>query len=117
MTCSTAVTGCQLLFRSNLNPADPTMSGEIHRVGAAVLFTSLPLAAWALSTRLRAEPRWLAVAPAVRHGAIAGAMTAAAFGTAQLVGWLPAGLLQRVALFAEFLIIATVAIALRRAVR
>jgi hypothetical protein len=105
-----------LVFRSNLSAADPTVSGEIHRAGGAVLFASLPLAAWALSARLRTEPRWLTVVPALRRGAIAGVVTAAAFGTAQIIGWLPVGLLERVALLAEFLIVATVAIALRRTV-
>ena len=106
-----------LLFRSNVSAVDPTVSGQIHRVGGAVLFTSLPLAAWTLSTRLRAEPRWLAAASTLRRGAIAGVVTAAAFGTSQVVGWLPIGLLERLALSAEFVIIATVASALRRAVR
>jgi len=104
-----------LFFRSNFSAADTTVSGEIHRAGGAVLFTSLPLAAWVLSTRLRAEPHWLAVALPLRRGAIAGVVTAAAFGAAQLVGWLPIGLLERAALLAEFLIVATVATALRRA--
>ena len=45
-----------LFFRSNSSAADTTVSGEIHRAGGAVLFTSLPLAAWALSNRLRAAP-------------------------------------------------------------
>ncbi|MCR6489177.1 DUF998 domain-containing protein [Amycolatopsis sp. OK19-0408] len=106
-----------LCFRSNFSAADPTVSGEIHRFGGAVLFASLPLAAWTLSARLRAEPRWRAAAPALRRGAIAGVVTAAAFGAAQVVGWLPAGLLERFALLAEFLIVATMALALRRAAR
>jgi hypothetical protein len=106
-----------VLFRSNLSAAVPTTSGEIHRIGGGVLFATLPSAAWALSTRLRGESRWLHVAPALRRGAVAGVVTAAAFGVAQLVGWLPAGLLERIALLAEFLIIATVATALRRVVR
>lgn len=104
-----------LVFRSSLSAAEPTVSGEIHRAGGAVLFASLPLAAWTLSARLRAEPRWLAAAPALRRCAIAGVVTAAAFGAAQVVGWLPAGLLERAALVAEFLIVATMATALRRA--
>ncbi len=106
-----------LLFRSNVSAVDPTMSGQIHRVGGAVLFTSLPLAAWTLSTRLRAERRWLAAASTLRRGAIAGVVTAAAFGTSQVVHWLPIGLLERIALLAEFVIIAGVAITLRRVVR
>ncbi|GAB3164132.1 DUF998 domain-containing protein [Amycolatopsis stemonae] len=103
-----------LVFRSNVSTADVTVSGEVHRAGGAVLFASLPLAAWALSTRLRAEPRWRALAPALRRAAVAGVVTATAFGLAQLVGWLPAGLLERAALLAEFLIVATTATALRR---
>jgi hypothetical protein len=106
-----------LLFRSNVSAADPTASGEIHRLGGAVLFTSLPLAALALSARLRTDPRWLPAASPLRRGAAAGVVTAAAFGAAQLVGWLPAGLLERAALLAEFVIVATVATALRRVVR
>ncbi len=106
-----------LLFCSNLNAANPTASGEIHRAGGAVLFASLPLAAWTLSTRLRTDTRWLAAAATLRRGAVARAVTAAAFGMAQIVGWLPAGLLERIALLAEFLIIATMATTLRRAVR
>lgn len=106
-----------LLFRSNLTAADPTVSGEIHRAGGAVLFASLPLAAWTLSARLRTDPRWAPAAPALRRGAVAGVVTAAAFGVAQVVGWLPAGLLERVALLAEFVIVATAATSLRRAVR
>ncbi len=106
-----------VLFRSNLSATDPTASGEIHRAGGAVLFASLPLAAWTLSTRLRTDTRWLAAAATLRRGAVAGLVTAAAFGLAQFVGWLPAGLLERVALLAEFLIIATTATALRRAAR
>ncbi|MFJ9778847.1 DUF998 domain-containing protein [Amycolatopsis sp. NPDC101161] len=104
-----------LVFRSNVSAAEPTVSGEIHRAGGAMLFASLPLAAWTLSTRLRAEPRWSGAAPTLRRGALAGVVTAAAFGTAQVVEWLPAGLLERAALLAEFLIVATMAIALRRA--
>jgi hypothetical protein len=106
-----------LLFRSNVSATDPTASGEIHRAGGAVLFASLPLAALALSTRLRTDPRWLPVTSSLRRGATAGVVTAAAFGAAQLIGWLPAGLLERCALLAEFVIVATVATALRRAVR
>ncbi len=104
-----------LLFPSNVSAAEPTVSGEIHRAGGAVLFTSLPLAAWRLSARLRAEARWSTAAPALRRGAVAGIATAAAFGAAQVVGWLPAGLLERVALLAEFVIVTTIALALRRA--
>ena len=106
-----------LVFQSSRSAADPTVSGEIHRAGGAVLFASLPLAAWTLSARLRAEPRWSAAAPALRRGALAGVVTAAAFGTAQVISWLPAGLLERAALLAEFLIVVTMALAERHAAR
>ncbi len=106
-----------LVFRSNVSAAEPTVSGGIHRAGGAVLFASLPLAAWTLSTRLRAESRWVMAAPALRRGAIAGVVTAAAFGAAQVITWLPAGLLERAALLAEFLIVTTIAVALRHAAR
>ncbi|MET8847535.1 DUF998 domain-containing protein [Amycolatopsis sp. NPDC004625] len=113
----TAGVAVVLVFRSNVDAAAPTVSGEIHRAGGAVLFASLPLAAWTLSTRLRAEPRWLAVAPVLRRGAIAGVVTAGGFGAAQVVSWLPAGLFERAALLAEFAIVATMAVVLRRAAR
>lgn len=106
-----------LVFRSNSSASDPTVSGAIHRIGGAVLFASLPLAARLLSDRLRAEPRWVPAAVAIRRGAMAGAVSAGAFGLAQFIGWLPLGLLERVALLAEFTILATVAIAVRRTAR
>ncbi|MEV6825272.1 DUF998 domain-containing protein [Amycolatopsis sp. NPDC051102] len=104
-----------LCFRSNVSAAEPTVSGGLHRAGGAVLFASLPLAAWALSARLRTEPPWTAAAPALRRAAIAGTLTAATFGAAQVISRLPAGFLERAALLAEFSIITTTAITLRRA--
>ncbi|WP_233223679.1 DUF998 domain-containing protein [Amycolatopsis sp. CA-128772] len=106
-----------LVFRSNVSAAEPTVSGEIHRAGGAVLFASPPLAAWTLSTRLHVESRWVTAAPALRRGAIAGVATAAGFSAAQVITWLPAGLLERAALLAEFFIVTTIAVALRRAAR
>lgn len=113
----TAGVAVVLVFRSNIDAAAPTVSGEIHRAAGAVLFTSLPLAAWTLSARLRTEPRWLTAAPVLRRCAIAGVLTAGGFGAAQVVSWLPAGLLERAALLAEFAIIATMAVVLGRAGR
>ncbi|EOD65003.1 DUF998 domain-containing protein, partial [Amycolatopsis vancoresmycina] len=113
--CWTAGIAVVLLFRSNLDAAAPTVSGEIHRAGGAVLFASLPLAAWTLSARLRTEPAWRTAARALRRGAVAGVVTAAAFGMAQVVTWLPGGLFERAALLAEFSIVVTTAMALRRA--
>jgi hypothetical protein len=104
-----------LLFRSNPGSGDVTASGEIHRAGGAVLFASLPAAAWTLSARLRTEPRWSELAITLRRAAVAGVVTAGAFASAQVAGWMPLGLLERVALLAEFLIVTTVATALRRA--
>ncbi|SFW85721.1 DUF998 domain-containing protein [Amycolatopsis australiensis] len=103
-----------LVFPGNVSAANPTVPGEVHRAGGAVLFTSLPLAALALSARLRTEARWVAAGAALRRGATAGMATAAAFGAAQVVAELPAGLLERLALLAEFAIIATTATAARR---
>ncbi|SEG53505.1 Protein of unknown function [Nonomuraea solani] len=55
------------LMMSAIFPTDPgtsqigTLSGEIHRWSAAVVFTALPVAGWSLARRREAAPRWNAV--------------------------------------------------------
>ncbi|MEV0233540.1 DUF998 domain-containing protein [Nonomuraea sp. NPDC050786] len=53
------------LMLSAIFPTDPSpvgsMTGEIHRWAAAVVFTSLPVAGWALARGRAAAPRWNAV--------------------------------------------------------
>jgi hypothetical protein len=106
-----------IVFRGNTSADEPTLHGELHRLGGAVLFSSLPLACWTLARALRARPRWASAATPLRWCAAAGLVTAAAFGLAQVVPALPQGLLERIALSAELLILVTAAIVTRRAAR
>ncbi|GAA4911048.1 hypothetical protein HD597_008160 [Nonomuraea thailandensis] len=61
------VAGAAGLMMSAIFPTDPgtsqigTVSGEIHRWSAAVVFTSLPVAGWILAKGRAAAPRWNAV--------------------------------------------------------
>ncbi len=100
-----------VLFEGNASVTESTVHGEIHRFGGALLFTSLPLACHALS---RHHPSW---ARRLRFSALAGMITAAAFGLAQIVPTLPQGLLERIALAADLGILVTVALAVRSAER
>ncbi|MEV0378827.1 DUF998 domain-containing protein [Nonomuraea sp. NPDC050643] len=59
--------GAAGLMMSAIFPTDPgtsqigTLSGEIHRWSAAVVFTALPVAGWTLARRRETAPRWNAV--------------------------------------------------------
>ncbi|MEV4573292.1 DUF998 domain-containing protein [Nonomuraea jabiensis] len=59
--------GAAGLMMSAIFPTDPgdsqvgSLSGEIHRWAAAVVFTSLPVAGWTLARGRAAAPRWNAV--------------------------------------------------------
>ncbi|TMR22998.1 DUF998 domain-containing protein [Nonomuraea turkmeniaca] len=59
--------GAAGLMMSAIFPTDPgtsqvgSLSGEIHRWSAAVVFTSLPVAGWTLARGRAAAPRWNAV--------------------------------------------------------
>jgi hypothetical protein len=97
--------------------AGHTLSGQLHRFGGAVLFTCLPVACWILARSLRPDPRWAGVAAWVRRFAATVLVSAALFGVAQLVPWLPKGLLERVALSAEMALLVVLAMAVRRATR
>jgi hypothetical protein len=106
-----------LLFRGNVSADSPTVHGEIHRLGGAVLFGSLPLACRALARTLRGRTEWARAARSLGRCAAGGILTAAAFGLAQFVPALPEGLLERVALAAELVILVTAATVVRRSVR
>lgn len=106
-----------LMFRGNTSATETSVHGQLHRFGGALLFASLPLACQALARRLRTEPGWTAAAARLRLPAVAGLVTAAAFGFAQFVPSLPEGLLERIALTAELGILVTAALAVRSAVR
>jgi hypothetical protein len=106
-----------VLFRENPSTTVVTLSGEIHRLGGAVLFACLPFAGRALARALRADPRWSAHAGRLRWCAELALYTAAAFGLAQFVPALPEGLLERLALTAELGMLVTTALAVRAATR
>jgi hypothetical protein len=105
------------VFPCNRSALDPTVSGEIHRFGGAVLFTCLPIACWLLARSLRGNPQWSNAAARIRWFAVAGLVTAVAFGVSQFVSWLPLGLLERFALGAELGLVVVLALTVQRAVR
>jgi Protein of unknown function (DUF998) len=92
-----------MVFPSNTSAADPTVSGEIHWFGGAVLFTCFPLACWGLAGSLAGVPRCGAAARRVRRHAVVGLVMVSAFGLAQWVPALPQGLFERSALVMEAL--------------
>ncbi|WP_037263940.1 DUF998 domain-containing protein [Kibdelosporangium aridum] len=106
-----------VVFPGDRLVTDQTLSGHIHRFGGAVLFTCLPVACWLLARSLRSEPRWASVATWIRRFAVLVLACAAMFGVAQIVPWLPKGLLERVALSAELALLVALALAVRRAAR
>jgi hypothetical protein len=105
------------VFPGDRLDADQTLSGHLHRLGGAVLFTCLPVACWILARSLRPDPRWAGVAGWIRRFAGVVLVSAALFGVAQLVPWLPKGLLERVALSAEMALLVVLALAVRKATR
>ncbi|GAB3362168.1 uncharacterized protein DUF998 [Amycolatopsis echigonensis] len=107
----------ELVFQGNATVGESTFHGTVHRIGGAVLFGALPLACASLGRRLSAQPHWARTARRLTGCAIAGLVTAAGFGAAQFVTALPAGLLERVALTAELVILITGARAIGRAGR
>jgi hypothetical protein len=106
-----------LVFPGDASMTESTVHGELHRLGGAVLFGSLPLACVALARGLRSVPGWAHAAARLRGCAVAGLLTAAAFGAAQFVPALPAGLLERLALAMELLIVTAAALTIRGASR
>ena len=105
------------VFQGNRASNNPTLHGEIHRIAGAVFLTCLPLACWTLAKSLAADPRWAAAAGRIRHLSVAGAITAAAFGLAQAVPALPEGILERLALAVELILLVTLAVVVRKAAR
>ena len=107
----------ELVFQGNATVGESTFHGTVHRIGGAILFGALPLACASLAHRLRARPGWENTARRLTGCALAGLLTAAGFGAAQFATALPAGLLERVALTAELVILITGARAIERASR
>lgn len=103
------------VFQGNGTAAEQSWHGELHRLGGAVFLSCLPLACWTLSRTLAGTKNWVATARRLAKHAVVGAVTAAAFGIAQVVPSLPEGLLERIALIAELALLLTVASAVRKA--
>jgi hypothetical protein len=106
-----------VVFPGDQLATDQTMSGHLHRFGGAMLFTCLPVASWMLARAPLPDPRWAGLAAWIRRFAVTVLACATMFGVAQLVPWLPKGLLERVALGAELALLVALALAVRRAAR
>ncbi|NRQ40165.1 DUF998 domain-containing protein, partial [Nonomuraea sp. NN258] len=111
------------LMMSAIFPTDPgmsdinTLTGEIHRWAAAVVFTTLPVAGWTLVRGRAAAPRWNAVkamsATSVVTLAAYLAAHPASFTSAWIDGGAYYGLLERGLVLAEIALIAAMALAVR----
>ncbi|MGN9838755.1 DUF998 domain-containing protein [Nonomuraea sp. H19] len=113
--------GAAGLMMSAIFPTDPgtaqvgTLSGEVHRWAAAVVFTSLPVAGWALARGRAAAPRW----NAVKAMSVASAVTLMAYLAAHpasitsplINGGAYYGLLERAVVLAEMVLITVMALA------
>ncbi|WP_113703111.1 DUF998 domain-containing protein [Nonomuraea lactucae] len=118
------VAGAAGLMLSALFPTDPGLSevsslgGEIHRWSAAVFFTALPVAGWALARRYEPLPRWNAVRAmsATSALALAGFLAAhpASFTSSPINGDAYYGLLERGLVLAEIALVAVMAVASAR---
>ncbi|MCF6474395.1 DUF998 domain-containing protein [Nonomuraea sp. MG754425] len=115
------VAGTAGLMMSAIFPTDPgtsqigTVSGEIHRWSAAVVFTTLPVAGWVLARGRAATARWNAVrAISVASGATLAIYLAAhpATITSSLInGGGYYGLLERGVVLAEMALLIAMALA------
>jgi hypothetical protein len=105
------------VFPGNRIASDPTVSGEIHRLGGAVFFTCLPVAGWRLARSLLRHPQWTFSSARIQRFAAAAVATAVAFGVSQLAPWLPQGLLERFALGMEIALLIVLALTVRKAAR
>ncbi|MEQ4723388.1 DUF998 domain-containing protein [Nonomuraea sp. B19D2] len=111
--------GAAGLMMSAIFPTDPSAvgstTGEIHRWSAAVVFTSLPVAGWALARGRAAAPRWNAVrAMSVTSAATLAVYLAAhpASITSTLIGGSAYyGLLERGVVLAEMALLTAMALA------
>lgn len=113
--------GAAGLMMSAIFPTDPgtsqvgSLSGEIHRWAAAVVFTSLPVAGWTLARGREAAPRW----NAVRAMSVASAVTLAVYLAAHpasitsplINGAAYYGPMERAVVLAEMLLITVMALA------
>jgi uncharacterized protein DUF998 len=114
--------GAAGLMMSAIFPTDPgtsqvgTLSGEIHRWSAAVVFTSLPVAGWVLARGRAATPRW----NAVRAMSVASGLTLAVYLAAHpatltstlINGGAYYGLMERGVVLAEMVLLMAMALAI-----
>ncbi|MFI6919395.1 DUF998 domain-containing protein [Nonomuraea spiralis] len=113
--------GAAGLMLSAIFPTDPgmsdvsTLTGEIHRWSAAVVFTALPVAGWTLTRGRAAAPRWSAVkALSVTSGLTLAAYLAAhpaALTSSLIDGETYYGLLERGVVLAEIVLVVAMALA------
>ncbi|NUR89275.1 MAG: DUF998 domain-containing protein [Nonomuraea sp.] len=113
--------GAAGLMLTALFPTDPgmssisTLSGEVHRWSAALVFTALPVAGWTLARGRAAAVRWSAVkALSVTSGLTLAAYLAAhpATVTSPLInGSAYYGLLERGVVLAEIVLVVVMAVA------
>ncbi|MGI5269774.1 DUF998 domain-containing protein [Nonomuraea sp. CA-218870] len=112
------------LMLSGIFPTDPataelkSLTGEVHRWSAAVVFTTLPVAGWALARGRAGAVRW----SAVRALAVAAALMLAAYLAAHPASvtsvWIGGegyyGLLERAVVVADMALLAVMAVATPR---
>ncbi|MFG1707711.1 DUF998 domain-containing protein [Nonomuraea sp. M3C6] len=113
--------GAAGLMMSAIFPTDPGMaglkslSGEIHRWSAAIVFTSLPVAGWVLARGRGVAPRWNAVRAMSVTSAVTLAVYLAAhpatFTSPLINGAGYYGLLERAVVLAEMVLIMVMALA------
>jgi hypothetical protein len=113
--------GAAGLMMSAIFPTDPgssqvgSLTGEIHRWAAAIVFTSLPVAGWTLARGRAAAPRW----NAVKAMSVTSAVTLAAYLAAHpatltsplINGAAYYGLLERAVVLAEMVLLTVMALA------
>ncbi|MEU4577199.1 DUF998 domain-containing protein [Nonomuraea sp. ATR24] len=109
------------LMMSAVFPTDPggseigTLTGEIHRWAAAVVFTTLPVAGWSLARGRKALPRWNAVRALSLTSVVALAVYLAAHPASFTSAWIGGagyyGLLERALVVAEIALIVAMAVA------
>ncbi|WP_052423931.1 DUF998 domain-containing protein [Nonomuraea candida] len=112
--------GAAGLMMSAVFPTDPgtsqigTLSGEIHRWSAALVFTSLPVAGWVLARGRRATPGWNAVRAMSMASAVALAVYLAAhpasFTSPLINGAGYYGLLERAVVVGEMALLVAMAL-------
>lgn len=113
------------LMLSGVFPTDPggaelkSVTGEVHRWAAAVVFTALPVAGWALARGRAAAVRWSAVRALSVTAALVLAVYLAAHPASFTSAWIGGeayyGLLERAVVLADMALLVVMALAAPRA--